>query len=327
MWTRREKKKMRQWLIIMYDNNPKEFREGTLTFLTLAINGYIIRFGPTLTSWASLWFVQDNGRKTLLAETKCHGADSVVACIEQLLSAIPKHISFDAFVYSGHGSSFALGRWKKTKAPFLTITELVQHVLRRIKVPVVIFDTCYGGSLSCLAELPKLVKHVVASPSFSPPLRLLDMPCMTTSEMHMRQHKWPVEFLHCLVSEYLKQTDRHSQKYRAVKYFRMDHVRSLIPKVVEAWPYLVFDSEARLDKEDHNLFDVWTAARHLPALQKAILQSVRTDHHETKGLKTNEKVKGFSVEKRPPKKFTDHYVQTKWFQMLLNRYAHAHLRE
>lgn len=294
---------------------------------------WVIWIGPTVRSLALLAQVtREHGWQTI-GHVKLSGFSSQVPAVKTLLSilssSIPPH-AISAVLYSGHASGWMLGGWRRPD-PFMTLEEFNEIVLDRFRPQLVAWNTCLMGSLSTLYGLPSYVKFAIASPGLHPSKTLLyATQAFADSTAHARHVAASPLQTKRLARAMSAEWHHHASDdpERCILVFDVERVKKLAPAIRRAWPQLVFDKRAQLHNSpgDGHLFDLWTAARHLPELQRQVLKCVLNSRQAlSKNDKTTNgsrccfpcrRTRSMSVEARPPKKWQEIHGRAKWTRFL-----------
>jgi len=126
----------------------------------------ILALHPTLHSNRNGIWQWSNGHLTA-APLVTSSASTWRGQLEDLLDHVPAG-PFDGFLYSGHASGIALGRWIRNGSPFFLTRKLIDlFQARRLTFPVLFFQSCYMGTLPALLECHRISPWVVADPGYS----------------------------------------------------------------------------------------------------------------------------------------------------------------
>lgn len=303
---------MPTWLLFIHSSNHKDHKfaykylETTIknTASNPACQVYVTWFGPTRFSTAYLLHIQ-NGNVTVLSSHDTKDASSHVIVLDRFTTLIP--VKIDAFCGSFHGSGWCIGPWKHTKTCFMTTKDLIRVTITKLKIPLVCFDSCYMGNLSCLYELPPCVKYTVASPAFHPYQSMTEL--FTFCELDPAN---PKSFALCLARDWMKWAWPKA-KYSCLMVFDMKHIAPLVSALKIHWDALHFGQHSRIDKEDANLSDLWSAAENAPIVRQLIKRCVVHDDY----LGVSKRVFGPSVECRLPRKWQGLFMETRFYKDVL----------
>ena len=82
--------------------------------------------------------------------------------INEALSDLFQKRKYDGFVYSGHSSGYVFGRNVK---PTFHLTDLCNWLSGQ-QLKIIIFDSCYCGTIECLYELHGAAKYAITTPTY-----------------------------------------------------------------------------------------------------------------------------------------------------------------
>jgi hypothetical protein len=221
------------------------------------------------------------------------------------------------FCYSGHGSSSVIGPWKRWRVPFLSIAQL-GRLIKPWKPRIVLFDSCYGGTINCLFNLPSFCSVAVASPASHPSiLSMLQTKSMARSAKPIDQDGWLK--LGCRIAAEFETISRGRPNFRCLLVFDLPKVRELAKVVKQRWPSLVFDRRSLAVEDDGNLYDLHSAARNLPDLQRSLASAVANFDQAVVGrhrCRPCKRIRTMTTEARPQKKWQDLYNQSKFGRLI-----------
>ena len=287
----------------------------------------VLLFGPTSRSKAVAFTLTRSGR-ALLDSVQLDGTHRYAQPLRRLLSHVPPG-SIDAVGLSAHASGWVLGPWKG-KHPFLTLEHLNREVFDRYRPALVVFDACMMGTMAALYPLSSHVRIAVASPGLHPyvsPFRtaafvasVAPTALATLAAQRRMARRIVAEWAHA------SSFDRG----RCMLAFDVRCVKRLAPSVRRHWPRLLFDRRAQLHDKDANLFDLWTAARHIPDLQRrlerCVLPGCKPIHSDNnrRCCFPCQRVRSVAVEARVPGKWQHVYVRNEWARHMKGTHRHAH---
>jgi hypothetical protein len=298
---------------------------------------WVLWIGPTVRSVAAVGRVSRERGWETISQVKLAGPDTQIPAIKTLLRSIPRE-SISAVMFSGHASGWMIGGWRRPD-PLMSLEEFNRYVLNRFRPRLVAWNTCLMGSMASLYGLPAYVKVALASPGLHPSKSLLYTTqafanSTTTATVARSLQKYfelgcvmAAEWHHCASED----------PVRCLLVFDVDRVKKLAPAIRQLWPNLVFDKRSQLHNTagDGHLFDLWTASRQFPHLQREILHCVRNSTqalaHTTRTPNCRSKTccfpckrtRAMSVEARPPKKWLEIQARSRWTRYLGNVAKHA----
>lgn len=319
------------WLVYCHTPSSNDVKHASKAIRTMRANlaggtaAFVIHFGRLGTP-ATLSFFENEKRSKetegiLLGSILCSSISQVPGIIKSLCRDVYTHCNrtnrnVDAVFLWSHGAGFGLGPWKRWKDPFLTITDAVDNLIAPFKVPLVVFDACFQGSTSCLYEMPKEVRYVVAPSAFHPFTSVMAAPIFgrLPRKLHgYRGQRILAAYAKKLCCEWHSFT---STRWKCLLVFNMEYVDSIAVEVKRHLRELVFDKKSQIDKEDANLHDLYTAARMVPALQSLCKLSVMETCSECLDECTK-KVHGPSMEAHLPRKLIECYRNTRWYKKVV----------
>ena len=309
---------MNTWLILCHAANHKDYPHIVRALrrmqksLNVNVDAYVVMFGPHITSNASLSHIDSSAAKVLMTLPNPGGYGTVVNTSKTLIShLISAKVKIQAFCAYMHGAGFGSGVWKKHKFPFLTTVDLVKIFLDPFRPKLVALDSCYGGSMSCLYTMPRYVEFVVAASGFHPYTSLLWCKMFgILPDLHKTSKEAVGKYAHDLTCEWHKLA---KAPYKCLLVFDTIMVSRLATYVKQHWDDLVFDERSRIDKEDVNLHDLFTAAQSVPIIRLLIGQLLRWCCKSCL-IGVTKKVRGPSVERRLPKKWIEEYKENPWYK-------------
>lgn len=256
-----------------------------------------------------------NGQTSVINVSKARGQHQVVQVTKDWVNGIVKSgVTIDAVCGSFHGAGFAFGPWKKTKRPFMTMVDFSRLVLRPLCPAMVAFCSCYQGGMTSLYEVPECVKYVIASPGFHPYVDIFALPSFGNLPPLRRLNQKSVqEYSVRLTCEWMAKA-RPKASYSCMKVFDISKREDLAQVAKREWKKLHFGEHSRIDKEDANLSDLWSAAYNAPDIRNAIKNFVVGTCIQNTKCHT---VFGPSVERRMPKKWQTEYMATRWYRKVL----------
>ena len=286
---------------------------------------WVILIGPTIRSFARLASLSRARGWETISSVKLEGFHTQIPAIKYLINLIPTK-TISAILFSGHASGWMIGGWRRPQ-PLMSLEQFNRYVLDRFKPRFVAWNTCLMGSMASLYGLPSYVKVSIASPGLFPSKTVLYASqafADSTAHKHQSIESWMV-LANAMADEW-----HHGAKHdpvRCLLVFDVERVKKLAPIIRRLWPQLVFDKRAQIHNTpgDGQLFDLWTAARHFPQLQRKILECVKNSEQAL--VKTDccfpcRRSRAMSVEARAPKKFMEIHANAKWTQFLGNVIHH-----
>jgi hypothetical protein len=292
---------------------------------------YVIQFGPTVRSMARCFRLVSTGIHVIHEARARSTPKPVVSALRSLVRSLAVTVRtlkdrVDRVCFSGHGSGWVTGAWA-LRHPFLTLEEINRELLDWFRPPLLLLDTCMGGSMGGLYGLPSYVKIVVASPGLHPYVAIFATHAFASSTTVNSDQLRSVALG---ISNEWHHEASASDATRCLLVFDLERVKRVAPLVRAAWPSLLFDKRAQLHQKNANLFDLWTAARNLPHLQRALLSCVLNARSALQTPSTSrahccspcKRIRAMSVEVRVPKKWSALYLSSSWARFL-NRSARA----
>lgn len=274
----------------------------------------LLQFGPSMKNCPRLILMKKHRLQTLYSTCSTHDCESkhqriasIRKCVALLLS---KRIRFDKILFWGHGSGWVVGAWKRPRE-FLSLKELNQELFVPFQPKLLVFDACYMGSLACLMELSPSVKYLVASPGLQPYASFLEL----QSFFHHKKNTLK-QFAVGLANEWMKwATLKTGSQGRCMLVYDVQKIQTVVaPLVKQHWATMHFDKRAQVHREDARIFDVWSASRHLPDLQRAIRKTiVNVPEHEPIPCW---RVRGLTVDSKVWRKWVHLYDKSRWARYL-----------
>lgn len=306
------------WLLYIHINKreqshaSKAFRR-IQSNLSVGTSVYVIHFGPSLLSDAVLYKISRNEMITLL-KLKNKTFEDVPLNLKILSDHILKSgVQIDALCMMCHGASYGMGKWKTWRRPFLQIDDAVKYLVRPFKMPLICFDSCFQGNMSCLYELPTDVKVVLASPAFHPYASI----SWTRAFGRLQRGSNKIDLLrygHEICCEW---NDLSKARWKGLLVFDMAYIPKIANMVRESFDLLRFDRISQIDNEDANLHDLFAAARHVPKLQFEIIQSTSSTPCGKCSNACSKRIRGMSMESHLPRKWITAFSSTKWYKEIV----------
>jgi len=318
------------WLVYCHTPSSNDVKHASKAIKTMRINlsggtaAYVLNFGRLGTP-ATLSFCKgkkqsernEGDQGIMLGSILCSSISQVPDIIKDFGRIIRRHCNVTnrdvdgVFIWS-HGAGFGLGPWKRWKEPFITITDAVDTLIRPFKVPLVVFDACFQGSMSCLYEMPKEVRYVVAPTAFHPFTSVMAAPIFgkLPNKNVLHGHAAYAKKLCCEWNSFT------STRWKCLLVFNLEYILPIADLVKRHLQELNFDKKSQIDREDANLHDLYTAARMVPALQSLCKLSVMETCPECLDECTK-KVHGPSMEAHLPRKWVECYTNTRWYKKIV----------
>jgi len=308
------------WLVVLQTCNRSDMDSARASLRTLQSHKHfepvmLLCFGPTMRECPSVCLLLKHQLVTLY--TPCFGSSSQCLSKERRLQAIRACIQFlkrrdrtkyDQIMFWGHGSSWVLGSWKQP-ADFLTFAELNTEVFRPLNPRLVVFDACGMGSLSTLFGIDSRVKYVVASPGLQAYCSFLDL-----RSFFNVQNKSLKQFAIHMANEWLR-ASHAMDKARCMLVYNVKRIQHIVaPLIRRHWNTMQFDKRAQTHREDVRNFDVWTATRHLPHVQREIRKAILNVPRD-KPIPCW-RARGLSVDSKVTQKWVHLYDQSRWAKYL-----------
>ena len=315
------------WLIFISSTNHSDYNYELDSLkemqknLSNNVTSYVIIFGPRVGTSAQLIKI-DKFSWNVIVECDYPSFNESVKITNFLVKILKKHASnsIKSIIFSFHGSSYIVGcPYKKTKIPFMTITDIVKHVITPFKsIKLVLFDSCYQGSMSCLYELPDTIKYTIASPGYHPYHHMTQTKIFGKLDVVNFSSKESIQlFANKIVCEWNKIASKIN--YKCLFVIDNSYLKQIGKLVNERFDDLVFDKKSVIIKEDKNLNDLYTSARNIPELQEILTKCVNLKCNKCKNSVSNI-IHGISMERRLPRKWQSEYKQTKWALFLKKQY-------
>jgi len=279
----------------------------------------LLCFGPSMKECPCVMLLLKT-RSVLLCmpccqEKACDSKDfrirSIRSCVRFLLRfSQNKNVRFDTILFWGHGSGWVLGTWKKPD-DFLSFTELNKELLVPFRPSVVAFDACFMGSFSTLFGIDSSVRYVIASPGLQPYYSFLDC-----KAFFPKRNQSKLSFAIRLANEWLtKSIHATHDKERCMLVFDVRFLQTRVaPLIKKHWSSMKFDKRAQVHHEEARIFDVWTASRHLPHIQRLIRKAI-LNVPEHKSIPCW-RVRGVTVDSKVFRKWVHLYDQSRWAKFL-----------
>jgi hypothetical protein len=311
---------MPNWLLYVHAPNHKDKKNVEDNILTMQKNllhdvtVFVLFFGPTVSSPAVMSVYTRTDSRIVKVFPNHSIADVVPNLTLMMRMLLERRIVIDAVCMWCHGASWATGPFKKWKTPFLSVKDAVNLLIRPFHVPLVCFDACYQGGMSCLYELPSEVQVVVASPALQPFYSLL----VTKAFGELRSKKVMsktdlLSFAHDINCQW---HDITKIRWKCMLVFDMKFVPAIAMLVKKNIHKLVFDKKSQIEKEDSNLHDLYAAARDVQELQYLISESIHASCPKCLAA-CNKRVRGMSMEGRLPRKWIDSFIETRWYREIV----------
>jgi hypothetical protein len=312
---------MGNWLIYIHASNAKKDLKSAQKCLkemqrnlALDVSAFVIMFGPTVKSPASLSVYRKDAVKEILVLENT-GIPSVTGNIATFVNFLLSHkINIDAVCLYTHGAAHGFGSWHGWSEPFLQLNDAVRLLIDPFNVPLVLFDSCFQGAMSCLYELSPSVQYVLASPAFQPFASVL-----CTKKFGQLGHasfysrKDLARFAHDMNCEWHTLT---KAKWKCMLVLDMTFIPEIAHLVHLHMNDLVFDKFSQIDKEDANLHDLYTAARNVPEISRLVTLCAK-ETCDTCWSGCTKRVHGVSMEAHLPRKWIKCYISTKWYKRVV----------
>jgi hypothetical protein len=311
------------WLIYMHTPNTKDLKHGERALKKMKDNfneqggAYVIHFGSTVKSDSTLTFITKHGTTLIKTLKNPNGIDDAIknltifSSLLQGLNGINETIK--AVCFWCHGAGYGCSPWKKWKRPLLQINDAIRLLIEPFHVPLVCFDACFQGSMSCLYELPKNVVATIAPPAFHPFVSVMWTRAFgRLNEMGISRNSI-LSYAHKINCEWQKYS---KAKWKCMLVFDMQYINDIGKLVANNFALLHFDKISQVDAEDANLHDLFAAARHIPQLQNLIVRSILPSCNGCLN-ECNSRVRGMSMEAHLPRKWLEAYTSTQWYSCIV----------
>lgn len=296
------------WLIFCQAPNSSDFQHMINKFLKMKktlsskINVFIILFGPNLNSECNLYKINHDSPNEIIYS--CPGHFPAVKKMKRMIDEL-NNVKIDAIDFYFHSAGFSAGVWKGKTEPFMNISDLHNGVVVPLNPKLVIFDACYQGNMSCLFEMNKNVKVVVASSAYHPYFSMIETETFTRKICDFSSKKKILEFAHKLCHDW---NALSASSVRSLQVYDMKYIPKIAERILNlGWDVLNFE-KSRILKEDNNLYDLYSSCQD-NIIRGLIEKSVSVN---CKSCKKVVKFKGMSIEKRIPVKWRSHFLKSKW---------------
>ncbi len=303
---------MFNWVVIAYPttNKEKQICMKTLGKICLEsdVNVFVFMFGPNVNSNIEMFQINIEGVHALghlhsqnHNDDKYHKYDVL---FDEIIIKLKPYKKIHGVVYYGHSSGIILGLWKGQKI-LTTVTTFVEKILIPLQPSILIFDSCYMGTISALFELStvKSLQYVLASPYYHPGFSVLETISfgkMTGIDKILLQNI-TLEFQH------LK-----GPRYRCFLLFEIRKIPKLVSSLFQAITNheLIFNNKSVVNKLE-GLYDLYTSAQ-TSSLKKQILNVSMLSH----GVNRCNKIKGITIDIALPGSHLTVYKEMLWFQKM-----------
>ena len=302
---------MFHWLLLAFVTDLQEKQTYLKTIKRIKVQTgvtiYAYVFGPNTNSSIQQFKIDATETKELEilhVETGTQKYNKYLKTLKNIISDL--FIKINGVIYYGHSGGIILGLWAGTKT-FATVTDFVQTVLIPLQPTIVIFDSCYMGTISALYELSAVnsLEFTMASPYYHPGFSVLQ----TKAFGQIGTNKPLLQSLQDISCEFQQ---KKSPRYRCFLLFDMKKIPKLIRNVRLAIKHkkLVFNKESCVNKLE-DLYDLHTSAQYMP-LQSQI-QEV-TAH--SCNLDKCYKIRGVTIDIALPALHLKVYKKMRWFKLM-----------
>ena len=321
----------RSWFVFMSTTNWHDYNIANNVLRTMHtkmdadMSVYVLWFGLKSKSSTVPLLLLRAGSVQVLQVYNYLSFDDIISITRHSVSIVVKEqggVPVDAILGYYHAAGFVCGgQWKRTKHHFMRVTDFCSIIVEPLGSPLVVFDACYMGNMTCLYEMPSCVQYVVASPGFHPYASLLSIRAFFNLPVLHKVSKLRLntilrDYSASLCQDWMNLAWKRA-KYSCLLAFDMRAIAPLANELGRSWHLLEFGEHSRIDKEDSNLSDLYNAAIHAPHIRKLIDATYLHLPYTRKCIKVN----GPSVERRMPKKWQEEYRATKiWKHVLQNHW-------
>ena len=257
---------------------------------------------------AKIYHITDSGSKEIYSLRQ--GKLSKNKWLLHLIRYVKKYANHNdskilGLTYYGHGGSFVLGPWDD---PFITLRRFINIFVKTIKPQLICFDSCYMGAISCLYEIQRHCRFVIASPSWHPYKSLSTTKTFgklpNANELGI-DWKTYVAKLTCEFND-----DPKNPKYSCLIGFDLLNLKTIMKKVKT----ITFNKNTELKQHDSKQHDLYLTLEMNPSIQQEIKDLVITP---TCIDKCPNNIHGMSIREPDYKDPWHHFfIKTKWYKIL-----------
>jgi hypothetical protein len=310
---RSEKITMFYWFVIAYVTTLKEKQSCLKTLSNISVpcetTIFALVFGPNTNSLIQLFQIDIDGicNIEIYHVNNHHPHQNMYKRYDTVFNKIIhqfklQKIKIDGVLYYGHSSGIILGLWQGQKI-FTTVTRFVKNILIPLQPTILMFDSCYMGTLSALFELSvvKSLRYVIASSYYHPGFSILQTKAFSkiknTNDIHQ---------LHRITSEFQQ---RRGPRYSCLLLFEIQKIPALVAKIKVAVENheLIFDQDSVVNKME-DLYDLYTSA-HEESLKKQIQEISKQSCSVNKCYK----IRGVTIDIALPDRHIQVYKKMKWY--------------
>ncbi len=307
--------KMFHWLIIAYPTNIKEKKICLTTLDKINLQPgcicFVFIFGPNVNSSIQILKIDMNGIHELgnfaintRHQNKYKKYDTIFS---DIITKFKKdNVQIHGVLYYGHSSGIILGLWKGQKI-LTTVSRFVKKILIPLQPTILIFDSCYMGTISALFELSivKSLRFVLASPFYHPGFSVLQT--ISFGKIENAQEKLLQTILSCITLEF---QNLKKPRYSCFLLFEMIYIPKLVEIVIVAIQknQLIFDANSVVNKVE-DLYDLYTSAQN--SLLKKQIQKISI---LSRKVNKCHKVRGVTIDIALPSSHLHVYQKMLWFQ-------------
>jgi hypothetical protein len=306
---------MFRWFVIAFVTNAKE-REICLKTLQKMVFGknslcYVCLIGPYINSEIKLFQIDSDGMHDLnfVVEpiTRFEDKYTVYLNVMDQIVQFCHNMNISGIVYYGHSSGIILGLWKGQKV-LCSVTDFVYHLLIPLQPKILIFDSCYMGTLSSLYELSfvKSLKYVIASPYYHSCFSVLQTKAFTKINN--------TKYIDPLIEMTCEFQVRDGPRYSCLLVFEIQKIPTLVTAVKDAIQKnkFIFDSCSVINKKE-DLYDLYSACKD-PYLKKQIQNISELSCYINKC----HKIRGVSMDVALPGDHLKIYKKMQWYVKMKN---------
>lgn len=305
---------MFNWLVIAYPTTIKEKNACLRTLGKICLQPkcvvFVFMFGPNLNSTIQMFQIDINGIQildfsslTITKHNKYKKYHNVFADIVARFTT--NSVQIHGVVYYGHSSGIILGLWKGQRI-LTTVTKFVEKILIPLQPTILIFDSCYMGTISALFELSivKSLKSCLLSPYYHPGFSVLE-----TKAFGKIKSIEDIQHLQEITCEFqaLKKP-----RYRCLLLCDIKKIPALVEKLrIEIKnKQLIFDNNSVVNKKE-DLYDLYSSAQ-TTSFKNQIQQVtiLSCDVHRCY------KIRGVTIDIVLPSSHLKIYQKMQWFQKM-----------
>ncbi len=309
---------MFHWLVIAYPTTLKEKQICLKTLDAMCLQSecivFVYMFGPNVNSPIQMFQIDTYGIHDLgnishpnKNEKKYKKYDLIFSDIitKFYINKIPIH----GVVYYGHSSGIILGLWKGQKI-LTTVARFVKKILIPLQPTILIFDSCYMGTISALYELSSVtsLRFVLASPHFHPAFSVLE-----TKGFGKITNTKDIPHLQEITCEFqaLKRP-----KYRCLLLCDIKKIPPLVEKLQLAIKskQLIFDNNSVVNKKE-DLYDLYSSAQ-----TTVFKNQIRQVTGYSCNITNCHKIRGVTIDIVLPALHLQVYKKMMWFQKMKDYY-------